>query len=97
MALVQCPECDQSISDRAQNCPHCGNPIRPTVVESTGKTWKVLILIGWVTLLPAAYLAIRGLGHGPWLNPTTGLGAMTFSVGIAALIVGRFGSWWNHR
>ena len=27
MALIQCPECGQSISDRAANCPKCGCPI----------------------------------------------------------------------
>jgi len=26
MALVQCPECKQEISDQAQACPHCGAP-----------------------------------------------------------------------
>lgn len=30
MALVQCPECKQEISDQAQSCPHCGAP-RPGV------------------------------------------------------------------
>jgi hypothetical protein len=30
MALVQCPECKQEISDQAQACPHCGAP-RPGV------------------------------------------------------------------
>ena len=27
MALIRCPECGQSISDRAANCPKCGCPI----------------------------------------------------------------------
>lgn len=26
MALINCPECNQSISDRANACPHCGAP-----------------------------------------------------------------------
>jgi hypothetical protein len=26
MALVQCPECKQEISDQAATCPHCGAP-----------------------------------------------------------------------
>ncbi len=97
MSLVNCPECNASISARAQSCPHCGNPMRPTVVESTGKVWKVLVLLGWLTVLPGAYLVVRGLGNRGWFDPTTGLGIMIASVGIAALIVGRFGSWWNHR
>ena len=27
MALIQCPECGQEISDKATTCPHCGTPI----------------------------------------------------------------------
>ena len=27
MALLQCPECYGTVSDRAPNCPHCGLPI----------------------------------------------------------------------
>lgn len=28
MALIQCPECEQSISDKATKCPKCGYPIK---------------------------------------------------------------------
>lgn len=27
MALVSCPDCGRSVSDRAPTCPHCGAPI----------------------------------------------------------------------
>ena len=27
MALIKCPECGQQISDKVQNCIHCGAPI----------------------------------------------------------------------
>lgn len=27
MALIQCPECEGKVSDKAQTCPHCGCPI----------------------------------------------------------------------
>lgn len=27
MAMIQCPECGQEISDKATACPHCGTPI----------------------------------------------------------------------
>lgn len=30
MALINCPECNQRISDQAENCPKCGHPINPT-------------------------------------------------------------------
>lgn len=27
MALIKCPECSREVSDKARNCPYCGNPI----------------------------------------------------------------------
>lgn len=27
MALIKCPECGKEISDKAESCPNCGNPI----------------------------------------------------------------------
>ena len=26
--LIQCPECDLQVSDKANTCPHCGYPLR---------------------------------------------------------------------
>lgn len=58
MALIQCPQCGQQISDRANKCPHCGyviNPsdcktsdIKPTKSKKSIWFWCVgiLILIG---------------------------------------------------
>ena len=28
MALIQCPECRNDVSDKAETCPRCGYPIR---------------------------------------------------------------------
>lgn len=27
--LIQCPECDLQVSDKANTCPHCGYPLKP--------------------------------------------------------------------
>ena len=37
MALIKCPECGNSISDRAEKCPHCGLPAKffPTQERDT--------------------------------------------------------------
>lgn len=32
MALISCPECLKKISDNAEYCPSCGNPISPPKV-----------------------------------------------------------------
>jgi len=28
MALINCPECQKEISDKVENCPHCGYPLK---------------------------------------------------------------------
>lgn len=33
MALVNCPECNSSVSDQAAACPQCGHPIRPQQIN----------------------------------------------------------------
>jgi hypothetical protein len=35
MALINCPECNGQVSDRAPVCPHCGFPLN-AVAESAG-------------------------------------------------------------
>ena len=35
--LIQCPECNQQISDKALSCPHCGYPMQPAVLENIQK------------------------------------------------------------
>lgn len=38
MAIINCSECGSNISDKAEKCPHCGNPInisQPQKVEVT--------------------------------------------------------------
>lgn len=34
MALILCPECEHSISDKALSCPSCGYPMKPMAMES---------------------------------------------------------------
>lgn len=35
MALMNCPECNGTVSDKAVSCPHCGCPITPEQEAST--------------------------------------------------------------
>uniref|UniRef100_UPI0022E37EEB tyrosine-type recombinase/integrase n=1 Tax=Enterocloster aldenensis TaxID=358742 RepID=UPI0022E37EEB len=34
MALIQCPECEGKVSDRASSCPHCGFPLSTTAATA---------------------------------------------------------------
>jgi hypothetical protein len=71
--------------------------MRATVIEATGKLWKILILGGWLLVLPGAYLVLRGASERGWFDPRVGLGFMLGALGLALLVAGRLGSWWNHK
>jgi len=71
--------------------------MKPTLIEGTAKRWKILILVGWSSTLGGLILMGRGFQGKGFDDPTTGIGlALAFS-GVVVLIVGRIGSWWNHR
>ncbi|MBI5037750.1 MAG: zinc-ribbon domain-containing protein [Candidatus Kerfeldbacteria bacterium] len=97
MALIKCSECGKDISDQAEACPHCGNPLRPIVVQATSKRWKLAKLIAWISILVGIYLFLRGYGLDEWSSPMTGFGFTLAFVGFVALMVAKFGSWWNHK
>jgi RNA polymerase subunit RPABC4/transcription elongation factor Spt4 len=97
MPLIKCPECGKEISDQAQSCPHCGNPIKPVVIEQTGKKWKLAKVITWLIFWFGAVLILVGAGNGGFDNPLTGLGITLAFLGFIARLVVRFGSWWSHK
>ena len=33
MAIIKCPECGQSVSDMAEQCPNCGYPIHTNIMK----------------------------------------------------------------
>lgn len=84
MALISCPECGASISDKAVACPKCGNPMKPIgdlMVPMRffwrGFEWKSKTeILGW----PLVHIAI---GH----NKETG--RLHVAKGIIA--IGQFG------
>jgi hypothetical protein len=97
MSLIQCPECGTEISEKALTCPKCGNPVKPVLIEQTGKKWKLAKLISWLVFFGGVIFIIQGAGNGGFKNPNTGLGMTLAFIGFIALVVAKFGSWWNHR
>lgn len=55
MALLQCPECNHDVSDKAATCPHCGYPM------NTPSSTKPRIRNGKPTKLPNGYGTIYKL------------------------------------
>lgn len=37
MALIECPECGKEISENANACPNCGNPMGHPISEPNNK------------------------------------------------------------
>ena len=56
MALIECSECGQMVSEYAKSCPKCGNPIK----SKNGLNWKKPILSIVVLLL------VLGGGYAAW-------------------------------
>ena len=85
MALINCDECNRSISDQAHNCPHCGYPMRDKSPQSGSSSpffGYMALIIGLYVLFPSIEsLAGRIIGswrffpefHLPWLVPDLGL------------------------
>lgn len=40
MPLINCPECNKEISNKAPACPHCGNPINESIPIVVRKDYK---------------------------------------------------------
>jgi len=82
MALINCPECGKSISDKASACPHCGNPIAepPTQQQPPTQVKKFNIQKLLAVLLTVfSLIALMATTSPYWIGP--------FIVGILWFII----------
>lgn len=89
MALIKCPECGLSISDKAAACPNCGYPLQPAPepVEyeltrsnpSESKGAEFLRVVAWLVWMGGFILAIA-----------TGFVEKTFNCGIFFTALGTY-------
>jgi hypothetical protein len=102
MALVQCPECNRALSDKAVACPFCGYPLaRPSrlkewdlLIEKTRKRWKALRVLGWL-LIAAGLMVLRGGWPARYFDSAL-VGWWVAGAGFACLITSKAGAWWYH-
>jgi uncharacterized membrane protein YvbJ len=107
MALIKCSECGQEISDKAFNCPKCGNPLKdinkitqqsPVVIEGTKKKWKLIILLSVIFLIIGVILFFKGLSsEGDSHYTVMGIGIDIALLSFIGLIIGKVGAWWSNR
>lgn len=59
MALIQCPECGQKVSEKAEKCIHCGCPLDSAAQNSNG-TLVVYGYTGWFLVKPKLKIYLNG-------------------------------------
>lgn len=99
MALIQCPECSNKVSDTAAACPHCGAPVAPPVatIQETGKGLKLEIFLA----------SLCCWGGGIWIivaynTPTVSADSIAFALALLAAgalwyFVTKIRIWWHHK
>jgi hypothetical protein len=92
MALLPCPECGKSVSEKARACPNCGHPIRPGGFRTAddgggyvGYEYKSAATIFGVPLVHIVY----GPGYGGLTKPARGFIAIG-NIAIGVIAIGGF-------
>lgn len=107
MALINCPDCGTSVSDRAAACVKCGAPIaaqanpaaadfgspRVQTIEQTGKGYKAQQALGVVATMTGIVMMVAG-ETGSSANV---FGAIVAGIGLIVYLSARLGAWWNHE
>ena len=102
MALVNCPECNESISQKASVCPHCGYPMKPeeeatqyelqkeTASDSYGASFmRAMAWIIWIGgLVLAIASSIGSEDYGYYSSRTTFNWGKFFTVGGTYAVYG---------
>jgi len=95
MTLIKCDECGKEISNKADTCPSCGNPVSDQAlevrgkveIERTNKKWKKGSLFG-------AFFVIAGLLASA--NQSFALGFSLLFLAFCIIVVTNIGAWWTN-
>lgn len=93
MAIVNCPECQKQISDKAESCPNCGYRSKKASenVTTTQKTSKKLKQRQLLACIPAAISII--FSNSGKFDLVIACWVITFVL----LIIIRLQIWWEHE
>ncbi len=109
MALISCSECGHKVSDKADACPSCGNPLGDEVAEPR---ISVRRSGGQTAVEPQVQTIERTARKYKWAMFAGGvaivfglfllmggapvLGGLLLAGGLIYYIYGRWGAWWHH-
>ena len=93
MPLINCPECQKEVSDKAELCPQCGYRLnesskKVTTIEKTSKKLKSRQLLGLIPLITSCFFSYNGMPDiGLWLG----------GIGFVWMLIVQFQIWWEHE
>lgn len=101
MAIINCPECDTKISDKAEKCPKCAYPISCTqtqekiqTIELTSKKYKKEMIFAVIATIIGIIIMVSTASEGSdWAS----FGGLLMFVGIVCLFVVKIKVWWHHK
>lgn len=107
MPLIQCSECNSSVSDKAATCPNCGNPIATlqesisagaplNTIQETSKKFKLQTLLS-VALIIGGILWVASISGDPAQEDDAGKAGIVIMAGLLWYIINRFRIWWHHK
>lgn len=103
MALINCPECNQEVSNLATECPKCAYPIsgggttqasggKVQTVEQTGKIYKLNKILSALFICVGICVVVVGFQTGS--RPSIGIAMV--AIGFIWFCITSFLSWWHH-
>jgi len=113
MALIQCPECTNTVSNTAAACPKCGAPIAlaasehrsigtpVSTIQQTSKRLKthaIFSTLFWLVGLIWIIGAMASASNSPEA-PEAGVGIpiLLLIIGMIWYFVTKFRIWWHHK
>ena len=107
MALINCPECGNQVSDKAQSCPNCGVVIAGekeskgsgtalTTVQDTSKKLKLQSLIAALCIIVGVIVAISAASASTNSSGGSTFASIIIIAGFIWFVITRIRIWWHH-
>ncbi len=107
--MIHCPVCETASGDSARFCAKCGHALnaqmpptrqRVQTTERTGKSWKLLMILGGLGLIVSligCFVAASERTNGPETSNDDGaVWGLVFVASLLMYVFARLGAWWYH-